>query len=130
MTIGRPPARLGGLLNLKRWPTRYAVIASLACGVITVLNQTTFGLPPIWKTSLVWALGLFAFLVIGPTLGPKFQAALHISPEAATAISVVLMAAMLITQQDAALPYRAIIIGVIQVAGGLGFAPAYVPTID
>lgn len=120
--------RVKAVLALRQWPTRYAVIASLVCGAITVLNQTTFGLPSIWKTSLTWALGLFAFLGIGPIVGPKFRAALHLPAKVATAISVVLMIAMVVTQQDASMPYRAIIIGFIQVAGGLGFDPAYIPT--
>lgn len=117
------------IVAMSQWPTKYTVLLSLACGVVTVLNQTTFGLPTVWKTTLLDVLALFAFLKVGPTLGPKFRAALHLNPKVANAISLVLMFGMLLAQTDTGLPWRAVIIGVIQVAGGLGFAPTYVPTV-
>lgn len=123
----RIPARLRALAL--RWPGPLAIACSLALGAITVLNQTTFDLPSVWRTSITWTLGLTAFLVIGPRIGPRFRAAVHLPAWAATAIGVALMAAMLTAQQNTGLPERAIIIGVVQIAGGLGFAPASVPTV-
>lgn len=118
--------------SLKQWPTKYTVIASLVCGAVTVLNQTTLphalGYGGMVQTAITFVLGGFAFLKIGPTLGPKFKAALHLPPSVAEGISVALLVGMTVAQVDTGLPWRAVIIGVIQVAGGLGFAPAYIPT--
>jgi hypothetical protein len=109
-------------------PTQLATVLGLICGAATVLNQTTFGFPLAVQTTITVALGAFGFLAIGPILGPKFRAALHLPGWLATVIGVVLVVLMVVTQQNASLPYRAIVIGVIQVAGSLGFDPVPVPT--
>lgn len=127
-----PPSlkdRLIAALNLSSWPSQYTTILALVCGVLTVLNQTTFGLPTAAKTGITVALGAFEFLGIGPLLGPKFKAALHLPAAVGTAISIVLLVALVVVQQDTSLPYSAIVIGVINVLGGLGFEPAFVPTL-
>lgn len=134
-TSGTPAAppplskRLAVAWSMKTLPARYMIVLSLFCGALTVLNQTTFGFPTALQTSITWGLALFAFLHFGPLLGPKFRAAVKLPPAVATGIGVVMLIGMVVAQQDAGLPYRAIIIGVIQVAGGLGFEPAYVPTV-
>lgn len=121
--------RLSLAWSMKTLPAKYMVILSLVCGAVTVLNQTTFGFPTAVKTSITWGLAIFAFLHVGPTLGPKFRAALKLPPAVANVIGVVMLIGMVVAQQDTALPYRAIIIGAIQIAGGLGFEPAYIPTV-
>jgi phosphate starvation-inducible membrane PsiE len=74
-------------------------------------------------------LGLFAFLGIGPLLGPKFKAALHIPAKVGAAVGIVLVVMLVVVQQQVGLPGSAIIIGIINVAGALGFSPAWAPTV-
>lgn len=96
---------------------------------LTVLNQTTFGLPTAAKTTVTILLGAFAYLGIGPVLGPQFKAFLHLPAKVAGAISIVLLILSVLIQQGLSPVASAVILGVLQIAGGLGFAPAYIPAV-
>lgn len=134
LTFKEELSLLGQMFDLSRWPTSWTVALSLLCGLLTVLNQTTiagvgFNLPTAAQTAVTWGLAGFAFLGIGPTLGPKFAAAFKLPPKVTAIVSLLLLVGLTVAQEDVNLPYRAVIIGVVQIAGGLGFEPAYLPTV-
>lgn len=105
------------------------VVLSLACGLLTVLNQTIiagvgFQLPTAAQTAVTWGLGLFAALHISSLTGPQFSAALKLPAKVATAISLLLLVALTVAQQDLTVPASVIVIAVVQVFMGIGFEPA------
>lgn len=120
------------LFTLSKAPSWWTFVLTCIDSALTVLNQTTLpkaiGYGVGFQTGITIILGAIAFLGIGPVLGAKFKAYVHLPPRIAQGISVGLMVGLMVVQEDTSLPWRAILLGVIQFAGGLGFAPAYIPT--
>lgn len=121
-------------LNLKKWPLPANIILSLVCGLLTVLNQTTivgigFHFPIAAQTAVTWALAGFAWLGIGPIVGPQFAAALKIPPKIMGGVSILMLAGLTVAQQELPATWAAIVIAVVQIGGGLGFEPASIPTV-
>jgi hypothetical protein len=107
-------------LNLPTW---FTTGLSLLAGALSVLNQTTFGFPAPWGTSLTIALLFLSGLGISPLVGARFQNALHLSPRLSLAISTALAAAgaAALTIDDKTA--RAIVVGILTFLAGLGFGP-------
>lgn len=117
------------LTQIAQWPTSLVLALTIVDSALTVLNQTTFGLPTATKTTVTLLLGGFAYLGIGPVLGPKFKALVHLPPRLAGAIGLGLLVVSVAIQQNTSVELSAVLLGVLQFAGGLGFAPSTVPTV-
>ncbi len=125
--------RLGKLVAIQKAPTWWAVALTVADSAATVFNQTTLpkliGYGATIQLGITLLLGLCAFYGIGPVLGTKFKAYVHLPAKVAGAIGMVLLVGEIAVQREAGTVAAAIVLGLIQFAGGLGFAPAYIPTV-
>jgi hypothetical protein len=104
-------------------PTAVTTVLSLVAGALAVLNQTTFGFPPPWGTSLTVVLMFLSGLGISPLVGPGFKNALHLSPQVSLAIATALGAAGTAALTISDEPIRALVVGVLTFLSGLGFGP-------
>lgn len=108
-------------------PTLQTIVLSVAFAILSVLNSTTLHLGAPWTTYITVALVFIAGLGISPLTGAAFRSILHLSNGASNLIAAATAAATLAaTTIDTSSPVHAVIVGVLTLLAGLGFAP--VPT--
>lgn len=104
-------------------PAVATLILSLIAGVLSVLNQTTFGFPAPWGTSLTIALLFLSSIGISPLTGANFRNALHLPASVIMVVSAAIAAGGTAALNISDSTTRAVVIGILTVLAGLGFGP-------
>ena len=110
--------------TLLQIPSKWSLIGGLVMGVLIVLNQAVFSFIEPWHSYITVVLVFLGSFGVSPLVGPAFRAAIHLSTAWALAISSALGAvAVAVTTLDWSQGVKSIVLCVIAVATGLGFAP-------
>lgn len=111
-------------------PTGLAVVLSLIAGVLTLLNQISFGLAVPWHQLVTFGLVFLVSIGISPLTHGAFRNALHLSGAASTVITTVVMAlTAAVTTLSLTSDVKGIIVGVLTFLAGIGFGPIGGPVV-
>lgn len=110
-------------------PAWVTTALGLAAGLLSALNLAVFGFASPWHIYVSLALLFVGSLGVGPLLGEKFRAALHIPMNVSimitAAITVLATGVTAISGLDA--DAKAVLVGLLTTLSYLGFAPIAPP---
>jgi hypothetical protein len=106
-------------------PTWLTVILGLVGGILEYLNQASFHLASPWGQVITFGLYAVGVFGVSPLIHNAFRNALHISPQLATVITILLtLLAAAITTFSISADVKGVLEGIVAFAAFVGFGPA------